>query len=80
MVDTLGLLLAAVVHPADIQDRDGARLVLERLVGRYDRLQVIWADGATAASWWSGPSWWAVGAWNWCAVLRGNLYEFNLSS
>ena len=23
MVDTLGLLLAAVVHPADIQDRDG---------------------------------------------------------
>ena len=48
MVDTLGLLLAAVVHPADIQDRDGARLVLERLVGRYDRftsLQVIWADG-----------------------------------
>ena len=46
MVDTLGLLLAAVVHPADIQDRDGARLVLERLVGRYDRLQVIWADGA----------------------------------
>ena len=28
MVDTLGLLLAAVVHPADIQDRDGARLVL----------------------------------------------------
>ena len=50
MVDTLGLLLAAVVHPADIQDRDGARLVLERLVGRYDRLQVIWADGAPAAS------------------------------
>ena len=37
-MDTLGLLLAAVVHPADIQDRDGARLVLERLVGRYDRL------------------------------------------
>ena len=26
-------------------DRDGARLVLERLAGRYDRLQVIWADG-----------------------------------
>ena len=46
MVDTLGLLLAVAVHPADIQDRDGARLVLERLVGRYDRLQVIWADGA----------------------------------
>ena len=46
MVDTLGLLLAVVVHPADIQDRDGARLALRRLLGRYHRLQVIWADGA----------------------------------
>ena len=46
MVDTLGLLLAVAVHPADIQDRDGARLVLQRLVGRCPRLQVIWADGA----------------------------------
>jgi hypothetical protein len=24
MVDTLGLLLTVLVHPADIQDRDGA--------------------------------------------------------
>ncbi len=46
VVDTLGLLLAVVVHPADIQDRDGARLALRRLLGRYHRLQVIWADGA----------------------------------
>ena len=46
VVDTLGLLLAVVVHPANIQDRDGARLVLQRLVGRCHRLQVIWADGA----------------------------------
>ena len=30
LVDTLGLLLNVVVHPADIQDRDGARLVLDR--------------------------------------------------
>ena len=40
------MLLAAVVHPADIQDRDGARLALQRLVGKHERLQVIWADGA----------------------------------
>ena len=46
VVDTLGLLLAVVVHPADIQDRDGARLVLARLLGRFPRLRVIWADGA----------------------------------
>src|SRR2546423_14651998 len=30
LVDTLGLLLNVVVHPADVQDRDGARLVLDR--------------------------------------------------
>ena len=46
VVDTLGLLLAVAVHPADIQDRDGARLVLPRLLGRFPRLQLIWADGA----------------------------------
>src|SRR2546423_6648792 len=30
LVDTLGLLLNVVVHPADVQDRDGARFVLYR--------------------------------------------------
>ncbi len=34
VVDTQGLLLAVTVHPADIQDRDGAKLVLQRLLGR----------------------------------------------
>ncbi len=46
VVDALGLLLAVAVHPANIQDRDGAKLVLERLLGQYPRLKVIWADGA----------------------------------
>ncbi len=46
MVDTLGLVLAVAVHPASIQDRDGAKLVLGKLLGRYPRLWVIWADGA----------------------------------
>jgi hypothetical protein len=30
LVDTLGLMLNIVVHPADIQDRDGAALVLDK--------------------------------------------------
>jgi putative transposase len=47
-VDTLGLVLAVVVHAANIQDRDGARLVLERLRQRFSRLRLIWADGAYA--------------------------------
>lgn len=46
MVDTLGLILDCEVHPADIQDRDGAKLVLEKLVDRFPRLERIWADGA----------------------------------
>ena len=46
VVDTLGLLLAVAVHPANIQDRDGAKLVLGGMVGQYPRLRVIWADGA----------------------------------
>ena len=29
LVDTMGLLLIVVVHAASIQDRDGAKLVLE---------------------------------------------------
>ena len=45
VVDTLGLVVAAVVPAADIQDRDGAKLVLEKLVGRFPRLKKILADG-----------------------------------
>jgi putative transposase len=45
-VDTLGLLLAVVVHTANIQDRDGAQLVLSKLLGRFPRLKLIWADAA----------------------------------
>lgn len=41
-------MLAIVVHAASIQDRDGAKLVIERLRGRFPRLQLIWADGGYA--------------------------------
>ena len=45
LVDTLGLILIVVVHAANVQDRDGARLVLEKLGGRLRRLKLIWVDG-----------------------------------
>ena len=45
-MDTLGLLLAVAVHAANIQDRDGAKLVLVKLWGRFPRLRLIWADAA----------------------------------
>ncbi len=47
-MDTLGLILAVVVHAASIQDRDGAKLVLARLAGGFPRLRLIWADGGYA--------------------------------
>jgi hypothetical protein len=41
LVDTLGLLLHAAVHPANIQDRDGGVLVLSTLFGLYPFLQKL---------------------------------------
>jgi putative transposase len=46
LVDTLGLLLVVIVHAANVQDRDGAKLVFGKLTGRFPRLQKVWADGA----------------------------------
>ena len=48
LVDTMGLLLRVVVHTANIQDRDGAKLLLAQAKGFFPRLQRIWADGGYA--------------------------------
>ena len=37
-----------VVHTANIQDRDGTKLVLEKIKGTFSRLQLIWADSGYA--------------------------------
>lgn len=49
-VDTLGLLLAVVVHGANVQDQEGAKLVFERLREGYKRLKVVFADSAYGRS------------------------------
>ncbi len=38
LVDTLGLLPSVVVHPNDVPDRDGARLVLSQARKRFQAL------------------------------------------
>ncbi len=48
--DTMGLLLAVVVHSASLQDRDGVKRVGERVKGRFPRLKLIWADAAYEAA------------------------------
>jgi len=40
-VDTLGLIIMLVVHSAGVQDRDGAKLVLTKMKGRFPRLLVL---------------------------------------
>jgi hypothetical protein len=50
LVDTHGLLLTVVVSAADVQDRDGARLLAYavRLYGPHlPRLSLVWADAAS---------------------------------
>ena len=42
----MGLLLHAIVHPADIQDRDGGILLLATLFGMYPFLKKLFADAA----------------------------------
>jgi putative transposase len=46
LVDTTGLLLAAAVTPANVQDKAGALLALGRLGGSGKKLRRVWADGA----------------------------------
>jgi len=50
LTDTNGLLVSAVVHQADIQDRDGAPAVLAAARHLYPWLRHVFADGA-----YSGP-------------------------
>jgi putative transposase len=47
-VDTLGLILAVVVTAASVQDRDGAKQLLDILRHKFSWLRHIWADGAYA--------------------------------
>ena len=46
LVDVLGLLLAVYVHPANVSERAGAKLLLQRAKAKgFSRLQLVWADG-----------------------------------
>ena len=47
-MDTCGHILALKVTPADVQDRDGARLLFAMLAVAFGWLKLIWADGGYA--------------------------------
>ena len=48
LTDTDGNLVHAVVHTADIQDRDGAPLVLAEVIKRFPWLRHVFADAGYA--------------------------------
>jgi putative transposase len=45
-VDTLGLLLVVLVTAAGVQDRDGGRMLVWALATCFQRIRMIWVDGA----------------------------------
>lgn len=45
VVDTVGLLLLVMVTTAGVQDRDGARPVLEAMSVMHPGVRVVWGDG-----------------------------------
>jgi putative transposase len=49
LVDTEGFLTTLVVHPADVQDSDGAQLVLTKARATHRRLAKVWVDGGYKA-------------------------------
>ncbi len=68
LVDTLGLALGVIVHPADIPDRAGAPWLLHQLQSTLPRLNLIWADSA-----YNGPlqTWvWETFGWRLQVVAR----------
>ena len=46
VTDTIGLLVGAAVHPADVQDRDGAPLVIAAIRDLFPWLRHLFADSA----------------------------------
>ena len=54
LVDTLGLVLKATVHAADIQDRAAVPLVLDGLPRDFPRLEHVWVDKGYTGS---GKTW-----------------------
>ena len=48
VTDTLGLVLAAAVTAASVQDRPGGRAVLARAAAAFPSLALAWADGGYA--------------------------------
>src|SRR5436305_6439680 len=77
LVDTLGLLLNVAVHPADIQDRDGAFHLLRRTRRLFPFIELIFADGGYAGRK-MAMTVWRTGAWSLQIVKRSDAAGFEV--
>ena len=77
LVDTLGFLLSVVVHPADVQDRDGAFQLLRRARRLFPFIERIFADGGYAGEKMALVVW-RTGAWKLEIVKRSNASGFEV--
>lgn len=68
LTDTLGLLLAVLVHPAGIHDSQRAPHLLSRMNGKEGRLKVIFADEGYRGT--PAGLVWRVFGWQWHVVER----------
>jgi transposase len=67
VTDTLGLLLVVAVTAASVQDRDGGKLVLDRLRVTMPSVVTVFADGGTPAGWSPTPAGCCAWPWRSCA-------------
>jgi transposase len=79
LVDTLGLLLNVVVHPADVQDRDGAFHLLRRARRLFPFIKRIFADGGYAGEKMALVVW-RTGTWKLEIVKRPDAIGFEILS
>ena len=77
LVDTLDLLLNVVVHPADIQDRDGAVHLPRRARRLFPFIERIFADGGYAGRK-MAMTVWRTGAWSLQIVKRSDAAGFEV--
>jgi len=74
VVDTMGFLLAVLVHSAGIQDMVGARAVFTRLFACCDSIRAVFADGIYRGHL---PQWvQAMFGWRLKVVKRTQLHRF----
>ena len=73
----MGLLLNVVIHPADVQDRDGAFHLLRRARRLFPFIERIFADGGYAGRK-MAMTVWRTGAWRLQIVKRSATAGFEV--